>query len=472
MKAIFFIWLSARMVRSFNSDEALPEMAPPGALELGAMTVIPVFGILSLGWSSLQILLIYWCEAVVLGGFTVLRMALARPVYRTQADFIEAHPWILQHYPISDEEWRAALAAPSASYPSYKQFFVPLFIGHYSFFLLVLAILLGTLVKQVPLKEWYTFFTTEWSPQLLLAISAMIISHGWRFWTDDLQGRRYTRTLPIVAMLYPYRQLIILHMALVLGGIALVFFALPPALAILLILLKAGFDMNWIRMPFGPKKIDWTKMAESDRKEDAGKIVGKTIEERPDSSNATFERSGTEIHIRLPAQGVGRMWRKMRAGGCLIASLIIVVFPIGIFGGVIADYSRSILAGADKAYWPVLLAMTGALVAGTVLLIVASLMASTIANVITFGCTKASVIAGNGNLKIHQKGALFSRKAGFALTDIDDIGMSPTGNRTNEFRECELRLRLKDESEHTFLKGRDAKELQWIATKITDQILA
>ncbi|MGY8672372.1 MAG: DUF6498-containing protein [Verrucomicrobiia bacterium] len=448
-----------------------PKWTPPSALELAAMTVIPVAGILWFGWSGFQILLLYWCENAVIGAINVLRMVLAKTDYRTQADCIAAHPWLLQHYPITEEEWVHANGRATPSVPNYKPFFVPIFIGHYTFFMVIHAMLLAALVRQLPLRDWSTMFALEWNPQLLLALAAMSITHAWRFWKEDLQGRRSTRTLPVLAMIYPYRQLLIMHVALTLGGLALVFFALPPAVAIVLILLKAGFDMNWIRFPFGPKEIDWSKMIESKRKGKSGSIVGKNIEERPDTSNASLREMDSGLDFDLPPQGISEVWRKMRAGGCLLIGSMFLVIPMIIFGKVFNDFGRSSMDGGSGAYWPVLIVMTGALIAGTYLMLVVSVLASTVCSVIAYGKLRGRIVVGSATLKIHQTGVLFSRSGEFDLADIHDIGMSPTGDRTNEFSVCELRLRLEDESEHTFLTGRDPDELNWVATKIMLRLL-
>jgi hypothetical protein len=135
------------------------------------------------------------------------------------------------------------------------------------------------------------------------------------------------------------------------------------------------------------------------------------------------------------------------------------------------DFGRSSMDGGSGAYWPVLIVMTGALIAGTYLMLVVSVLASTVCSVIAYGKLRGRIVVGSATLKIHQTGVLFSRSGEFDLADIHDIGMSPTGDRTNEFSVCELRLRLEDESEHTFLTGRDPDELNWVATKIMLRLL-
>ena len=448
-----------------------PQWQRPSVIELAAMTVIPVAGIIWFDWSGFHILLLYWYDNAMIGAFNVLRMALTKPVYRNRADYIAAHPWILQHYPMTEDEWAKAEKWPVTRYPSYKQFCIPFFLGHYSFFLGVHAFLLATLVKNLPAKEWLTLFSSEWSSGMAMALAAMAVTHGWRFWTEDLQGRRYTRTSTFLAMIYPYRQLLVLHLVLILGGLALTFFSLPSLLAILLILLKSGFDMNWIRFPIGPKKIDWKGMAEYDKKEKAGTIVSKTVKRKPKGCKIRMVETAEGLSFTIPPRGVGEVWRRMRAGGCLVVG-IILLGSVSLFAAVfLVDHARAILRG-NAGYWELLLVMTVVQVVGTVWLLMCSLIVSIPWSVIVYGTVRGSIKLTADSLMIHQKGILRGRSRSFPVEEIADLGVSPTGSKTNNFEVVELRIRLLDGSEYTFLTGRDEQELNWISTQVMERLHA
>jgi len=47
----------------------------PSLIVLLAANAVPIFGVLFLGWTVLPLVLIYWLENVVIGGFNVLKMA-------------------------------------------------------------------------------------------------------------------------------------------------------------------------------------------------------------------------------------------------------------------------------------------------------------------------------------------------------------------------------------------------------------
>lgn len=444
-----------------------PNWKRPGVVEMATATAIPIVGIIAFGWSGIQILLLYWFENALVGVFSLLRLALSKPVYENRADYLKAHPWLLQHYPLSAEDWAIAKKLPVTRYGSYKEFFVPLFLGHYTFFLLVHAFLIATLVAKLPGWEWWRLFENEWSVGLGMAVGSIAVTHGWRFWTEDLQGRRFTRSCPFLTMVYPYRRLLVLQVALLLGGLAIVKFALPAALAILLILVKAAFDMNWVRIPLGPRKIDWKKQAERDGRRASGQIVGKTITEQPGNSHAKLTESATSLRIDLQPRGVKEVWCRMRAGGCLFIALLFLGV-VSVFGfAFFAEQWRLIMQGGAGHYWLMLLLMTVAQIGGTLWLLMLSATVSVPWGVFAYGTVSGSIELADGSLQVRQKGIPIGRNARLKAADIVDLGMSPTGSKTNDFAVLELRIRMRDGAEHTFFTGREADELNWIATRLT-----
>lgn len=444
-----------------------PRWKRPGVVEMLATTAIPIVGIVGFGWSGIHILLLYWFENSVVGVFSLLRLVLTRPIYEHRADYLRAHPWLLQHYPMSAEDWATARTLPVKRSGSYKEFFVPLFLGHYTFFLWIHAFLIATLVAKLPGREWWKLFENEWSAGLGFAIASIAVTHGWRFWTEDLQGRRYTRSCPFLTMVYPYRRLLVLQVALLLGGLAIIHFALPAALAILLILVKAAFDMNWIRIPLGPKKIDWKDFAAREEKRASGSIIGKTITEQPRDSHASLVESGTTLRIDLQPRGVREVWHRMRAGGCLFIALLFLGVVSGFGFAFFTQQWRLIMEGGDGHYWLMLLLMTCAQIGGTLWLLMLSATISVPWSVFAYGTVRGSIELEDGLLDVQQKGYPMGRTGSFKAADVVDLGMSPTGSKTNGFAVLELRIRLRDGTECTFFTGRDADELNWIATRLT-----
>ncbi|MBW3539227.1 MAG: hypothetical protein KY476_03070 [Planctomycetes bacterium] len=451
-------------------DAGIPRSPPvwkhPSVWEVLAAYAIPVIGILWLGWSAFTLLVLYWLENVLVGVFNVLRMLLARPQYRSLAEAIAAHPWVLKRYPISSRQWQEARTTPVPTMPSHKALVVPLFAGHYSLFLAVHAVLLAWLIEGASPKSWWRDFVSEWSPGVGVAVLMVAVEHAWRFWKEDLQGRTYTRTFPFLAMIYPYRQLLDLHLALFLAGFAIAFFSLPEATALLLIALKAAFDLNWIRLPIGPRRISWEKFAREMSEDDTGNIQDETLDQRPEHSNIRLLQDADGLRFEIPPRGIGDVRRRMRAGGCLIVGLIILgnltAFGLILAAGALRRTSRQL--PTPGSYWDVLLQLSGALVFAAAWLLAVSLVLWMLWCVVTIGRRRATIRLDREALSIVQQTLFRRRRARWPRDEIAELGRSSTGCSINEFHIFELRIRLASGRDETFLAGRDADELGWIAT--------
>jgi hypothetical protein len=449
-----------------------PRWQPPAPWEVAATAGIPLAGTLWFDWSGEQILLLYWLENVLEGIFNLLRLALSQPVYENRADYLKANPWLLQHYPVSSEDWQKARLLEVPAYPGLKAFLVPLFFGHYGFFLLIHGFLIATLVGGVPARDWWTFASTQWSTGMTWSVASLFATHGWRFWTEDLQGRTHTRTCPFLAMVYPYRRLLVLHITLFLGGFALVSWSLPSSLAILLVLLKTGFDQNWIRIPLGPARIEWSRVSKKHGRQATGTIVNRSVNERPPDCHAQLKESLQQTDFELRPRGIREVWKTMRAGGCLVVGGVFLG-AISFIGALVgAEHARTLLRGGADHYWILLLVMNAAQLIGTLWLLAFTLLASILWEVIAYGTRHGRITLTRDTLAIRQGGFPWPRSRDLPAHAIADIGMSRTGNKTNGFEVVELRIRMQDGREHTFFRGRDAEELCWIATRITHHLVA
>src|SRR6266516_2465912 len=56
-----------------------PQRWPPSVIPLLLVNAIPLVGVLAHHWTVFVVLLLYWCENVVVGAFNVLRMVCAYP---------------------------------------------------------------------------------------------------------------------------------------------------------------------------------------------------------------------------------------------------------------------------------------------------------------------------------------------------------------------------------------------------------
>lgn len=204
------------------SAEPRPTAAPQrrwpiSSVVLVTANVIPLLGVLAHHWTVFAVVLLYWCENVVVGVFNVLRMLWARP--------------------------------PDPVAQAGKIFLVPFFCVHYGGFAFVHGVfvfaLFGGDFKQGGLGFTpHIVLTAIRQSGLGWALAALVASHGFSFLHNYLAGGEYRRVGLSQLMTQPYARVMVLHVAII-GGAFLVqaLGSAVPALA-LLILLKTAIDLG------------------------------------------------------------------------------------------------------------------------------------------------------------------------------------------------------------------------------------
>ena len=178
--------------------------------------IVALFGILFLNWSTITLLLAFWAESTIIGFFNVVKMLL------------------------SQGENKSA-----------KIFLIPFFIFHYGIFMLVHLIFLAAL-----------FLKDELTPDLLIKsimvaaplFISLFISHGISLVVNYVGKKEYLKKDPGELMFSPYRRIIAMHLAILLGAFlsaAISSFVstdngliLGKTMAILLLIFKITFDVR------------------------------------------------------------------------------------------------------------------------------------------------------------------------------------------------------------------------------------
>ena len=62
-----------------NAQQVVRALLHPSTLLLLAANSIPIFGVLYWGWDVFVLLMLYWLETAIIGGWTIARIALAPP---------------------------------------------------------------------------------------------------------------------------------------------------------------------------------------------------------------------------------------------------------------------------------------------------------------------------------------------------------------------------------------------------------
>ena len=185
---------------------------PSSALVLIAANLVPLVGVLAFHWTVFSVVLLYWCENVVVGAFNVLKILFAQP--------------------------------QSIATNLGKLFLIPFFTVHYGMFTLVHGIfvlfLFGPKTNAGPSVA--LFETSIREARIGFAVLAIIVSHGYSFVVNYLGSGEFRRASPPQLMTQPYARVVVLHLTIMTGGFATMALGAPMAALLVLIVLKTAID--------------------------------------------------------------------------------------------------------------------------------------------------------------------------------------------------------------------------------------
>ncbi len=208
---------------------------PKPSLSIVALTVanlVPLIGVLFLGWDAAAIVLLYWIENLIVGFFNILRMLLVK---------VESRSKLFQ-----------------------KLFMIPFFCVHFGGFCAVHGFFLLAFFKigspdeaMTPTDVWlgpfiflqllYSVVMQLWHsrpPGLEWPAVGLFVSHGISFITNFIKGQHdLTQKLGDI-MIRPYKRIVLMHVAIIVGGLLVMKLGSPVALLCVLIFLKIGIDIR------------------------------------------------------------------------------------------------------------------------------------------------------------------------------------------------------------------------------------
>jgi Family of unknown function (DUF6498) len=188
---------------------------------------IPLIGVLFLGWSVWNILVIYWLENGIVGAFNVLKMARADG---SAVDDPLAVTMLVN-------------GRPAAGLVKFA--IIPFFVVHYGLFWVVHGVFVLTLPLFASLSgESFGTSMTLSGGSITFAVIALAVSHGLSFWWNFLRGGEYRRTTAAGLMFAPYRRLIALHLTIIFGALAILVTGAPAAAIAVLVAVKILLDLG------------------------------------------------------------------------------------------------------------------------------------------------------------------------------------------------------------------------------------
>jgi hypothetical protein len=132
--------------------------------------LLPLYGVWFLNWNVFSIILLYWLESAIIGGFTLLKIKKTR----------------------GDE----------------KLFYIPFFMVHFGLFMFVHLIFLLVF-----------FFSRDVSAGgLFLTFLSLCFSHYVSYQLNFIQKKEYEKLSAGTLFVRPYPRIIVMHLTVILGG--------------------------------------------------------------------------------------------------------------------------------------------------------------------------------------------------------------------------------------------------------------
>jgi hypothetical protein len=185
----------------------------PSLVTLVIANALPLAGVLFFGWTVFPLVLLYWLENLVVGGYSVAKLVLAQP-----------------RQPVY---WLG------------KLFMVPFFLVHFGGFTYIHGVLVvaffgpkGTqpfdLLTAVP--------AAIRANQLGWSLLGLVVSHGLSFYWNYVKSGEYQRASLNALMAQPYGRVMVLHMTVLFGGWVVMLLGSPLFALVILVALKTAAD--------------------------------------------------------------------------------------------------------------------------------------------------------------------------------------------------------------------------------------
>jgi len=177
--------------------------------------LVPLLGVIFAGWDAGMIVVLYWGENLIVGFYTILRIAGAK------------------HNPPPN---RAS-----------KAFVVPFFCLHYGVFCLVHGFFVLQLVRigasgpDAPEASGFAAMLRAG----IWPLAALAVSHGVSFVRDYLLKREFAKATVLREMMRPYTHLVVLHVVVLVAAVPTQLLGSPLPMTVLLIVGKTLLDL-WL----------------------------------------------------------------------------------------------------------------------------------------------------------------------------------------------------------------------------------
>jgi hypothetical protein len=191
------------------------------AAALIASNAIPLIGVMFFHWDLFTIIVSYWMENVVVGGYNILRMATARG--------------------------GLGPARTSGGGSMSRTGMILFFMVHYGIFTMAHGAFVFAMFGLSDLARdpnGFLFGAVEMGRRLALMFIALTISHGVSYASNYLGNKEYLTAKVSDLLLRPYSRVAVMHLTIILGAFLALVTHSPKAVVAMLVALKIAVDLG------------------------------------------------------------------------------------------------------------------------------------------------------------------------------------------------------------------------------------
>ena len=198
-----------------SAEPALAAEKPVSAWFLIAANLLPLYGVLFWNWEVFPLLALFWMENAIIGLLNAARMLAIAPG--------DPAAWVA------------------------KLFLVPFFCFHYGMFTAIHGVFVFSMFGKYGIDGLDVLgpaarATADWN--LWLPLGALAASHVFSFFWNFVHRGEYLRAGLQEQMLRPYGRVVVLHLAILLGGMAAMALGSPVWALLVLLAVKIAVDLK------------------------------------------------------------------------------------------------------------------------------------------------------------------------------------------------------------------------------------
>ncbi len=254
---------STRMPDSSFTDSPQVRLISLPGIMLVAANLIPLLGVVAWGWSTFDVVVLYWFENVIIGVLNILKMLVSSPdagqmnLEQRLRDRVEARGGGASPEQVEAAERLVAGVGENQGklgcfHHASKLFFIPFFTVHYGLFTTVHGMFVFAMLGKDesffgpggPFDALPGMVEKVFSEGGGLAALALLVSHLVSFVFNFLIKGEFRRVTTPQLMFAPYGRVVVLHIAILGGAFAIQALGSPIFLLVILVVGKIGIDLG------------------------------------------------------------------------------------------------------------------------------------------------------------------------------------------------------------------------------------